>query len=152
MADGIQDSPAADIPAIFKAKDLQFTELRMATRCKTRAIENGPDPHSQLHVKIHPWKKWTGNAGTVVVGVALGGPRCGVGAEPTVKLVGGGMEPGEGDPGASGRALVTGETKASGCGEGRMADTRRAVCGSHGGATVVELVPGAHGARDEAIR
>ena len=61
----------------------------------------------------------------VVVGVALGGPMCGVGAEPTVKLVGGGMEPGEGDPGASGRALVTGETKASGCGEGRMADTRR---------------------------
>ena len=64
----MQDSPAADLPAIFKAKDLQFTELRMATRCKTRAIEYGPDPHSQLHVKIHPWKKWTGNAGTVCRG------------------------------------------------------------------------------------
>ena len=66
----------------------------------------------RTHIHSCMLKSTRGRSGQVtqarfVVGVALGGPRCGVGAEPTVKLVGGGMEPGEGDPGASGRALVT---------------------------------------------
>ena len=59
-------------------------------------------------------------------GGELDGPRCGVGAEPTVKLVGGGMEAAKGDPRDLGRAVVTGEPKVSG-------NTRAAGRG-HGGA------------------